>query len=99
ATLAQPVIINSAAQTLEIGAAGNLTMTGLDLVTNGTIKLDGGSLTDTAGIIIDTGATLTGKGLVTADTTLSGVGIVKASGGTLELGGNLTSSTTLFDVD
>ncbi len=56
-------------------------------------------MTDTSGTIIDTAATLVGKGLVTASTPLSGDGTVKASGGTLELGSDLSSSTTAFDVD
>ena len=93
-------MINNASQTLEIGALGALTMTGLDIVTNGTIKMDGGSLTDTSGIVIDTAATLIGKGLITAGTALSGDGTVKASGGTLELGSNLSALTpTVFDID
>ena len=54
--------------------------------------MDGGSLTDTSGLVIDTAATLIGKGLITAGTTLSGDGAVKASGGTLELGSNLTAA-------
>ncbi|HEY0422974.1 MAG TPA: Ig-like domain-containing protein [Rhodopila sp.] len=99
AIVGQPITINSAFQTLEIGALGTLTMTGLDIVTNGTIKMDGGMLADTAGIVIDTAATLTGFGLVAAGTTLSGDGIIKASGGMLELASDLTASTTLFDVD
>lgn len=99
AVLAQPIVINNALQTLEIGALGAVTITGLELVTNGTIKMDGGSLTDTSGTIIDTAATLVGKGLVTASTPLSGDGTVKASGGTLELGSDLSTSTTTFDVD
>src|ERR1700712_1256623 len=86
AIVGQPITINSAFQTLEIGALGPLTMTGLDIVTNGTIKMDGGMLADTAGIVIDTAATLTGFGLVAAGTTLSGDGIIKASGGMLGLG-------------
>src|SRR4029077_13198562 len=43
---------------------------------------------------------LIGKGLITADTALSGDGTVMASGGTLELGSNLTALLpTVFDVD
>ncbi len=99
AVLAQPIVINNALQTLEIGALGAVTMTGLEVVTNGTIRMDGGSLTDTSGTVIDTAATLVGKGLVTASTPLSGDGTVEASGGTLELGSDLSSSTTAFDVD
>ena len=45
ATVAQPIVINSASQTLEIGALGALTITGREIVTNGTIRMDGGTLT------------------------------------------------------
>jgi Ca2+-binding RTX toxin-like protein len=99
AALDQPVVINSALQTLEIGAAGALTMTGLDLVTNGTIRLDGGSIADTSGIVIDTAATLIGRGFVPVGTPLSGDGTVKASGGILRLGSALTTPNTNFAVD
>ena len=107
ATVAQPIVINSASQTLEIGALGALTIAGRDIITNGTIRMDGGTLNNiadaalTSGIVIDTAATLVGKGLITAGTTLWGDGIVKASGGTLELGSNLTAIafTTSFQID
>ena len=99
ASLGQPIVINNANQTLEVGALGALTMTGLDVVTNGTIKLDGGSLTDTRGHHHRHRRHADGKRPGHGRYGLSGDGIVKASGGTLELGSNLTSSTTLFDVD
>jgi Ca2+-binding RTX toxin-like protein len=99
AAVGQPLVINNAAQTLAIGATGALTLTGLQVVTNGTVRMDGGSLSDSSGLIIDTAATLTGKGLITASTAVSGDGVVKASGGVLELCSNLTASTTTFGVD
>ncbi|MEA2790189.1 MAG: large repetitive protein, partial [Acetobacteraceae bacterium] len=97
--LGQAIAINSALQTLEIGALGSLTMTGLESITKGSIKMDGGTLTDTSGIVIGAGATLTGNGRITAGTAVSGSGVVKASGGTLELGNDLTSTAIAFDID
>lgn len=100
AVVGQPIDIHSAAQTLEIGAHASLTLTGLELVTNGLILMDGGTLADATGLIVDTGATLAGQGLVTAGTPLSGDGAVIARGGVLELAQDLTSAlTTTFSVD
>ena len=99
ATVAQPIAMSSANQTLEIGAAGALTLTGLEIVGGGTIRMDGGTLTDVSGIGLNAPAVLVGKGTVTAGTVLSGDGTVKASGGTLELGAGLTATTMAFDVD
>jgi hypothetical protein len=82
--------ISSANQTVEIGAAGNLTLSSLvETMTNGTIKLDGGILTDTSGLTVGGGATLTGFGSAPV-VTLAG-GTVTQSGGTLS-----TSSITGF---
>ena len=65
--------------TLEIGAAAALTIgTGTNL-TSGTIQIDGGTLTDSLGLTIGSGATLIGSGTVSGP--LSGSGIVEASGG------------------
>ena len=49
ATSNTAIAISSANQTLEIGPSGNLTIGAAENITNGTIKLDGGSLTDTSG--------------------------------------------------
>ena len=67
ATSAATIAINNANQTLEIGPAGNLTINGNEFITNGTIKLDGGTLADKTGTTEDTftvgsGGTLTGFG-------------------------------------
>ena len=83
ATSSAAITINDTNQTLEVGAAGNLTITGAEKVTNGTIKLDGGTLTDSSGVTIGSGATFTGFGTVVS--TLAGSGTVTASGGTLKM--------------
>jgi hypothetical protein len=75
------IAINSASQTLEIGAAGSLTIGAAETVSAGHIQLDGGSLVDTSGLVL-TGATLSGKGTVSA--AVSGAGTITASGGLLE---------------
>jgi hypothetical protein len=94
---ASALTIGSANQTLEIGAAGSLTLSGAESITNGTIKLDGGSLSDSSVLTIGAGATLAGDGTVGATTTISGSGDIddNVSGGTLELEGALTGTTTL----
>jgi collagen type I/II/III/V/XI/XXIV/XXVII alpha len=87
------IAISSANQTLEIGAAGNLTINGAaaQSVTNGTIKLDGGRLADSSGIVLGSGTsagTLNGFGTVSAVITKGGSSasnIVEASGGKLIL--------------
>ena len=85
------IAISNVNQTLEIGTAGSLTITAAESITSGTIKLDGGTLIDAAGVTIGTGATLTGTGTVTAN--LSGAGTVTASGGPLDLTGNVSGPT------
>jgi hypothetical protein len=87
ATSAATIAINNANQTLEIGPAGNLTINGNEFITNGTIKLDGGTLADKTGSTEDTftvgsGGTLTGFGIAPNDTTLAG-GTISQSGGAL----------------
>jgi hypothetical protein len=75
------------------GAAGNLTINAAESITKGTIQLDGGTLTDTAGITVGSLAVLIGKGKVAAP--LSGSGTVTASGGTLDLTGTVSSGLVL----
>jgi hypothetical protein len=90
ATSANPITINNAAQTLEVGPSGKFTINGgNESITNGTIQLAGGSLTDTGGITLNnTSAKLTGFGTVTTGTTTStdfdGTGAVTATGGVLD---------------
>ena len=50
----------------------------------------GGTLTDSAGLSIGSGGTLTGSGVVVGD--ISGGGTIKATGGLLNIGGNLTAA-------
>ena len=47
ATANAPIAISNVNQTLEIGAAGDLTINAAESITNGKIKLDGGSITET----------------------------------------------------
>jgi hypothetical protein len=92
ATSATAIDITAHNQTLEIGAAGNLTVGAGETVNGGTIQLDGGTLTDATGISFGgTGGNglLIGSGTVSA-TLLQGAtntGTITASGGTLDLTG------------
>jgi Hint domain len=87
------IAITSANQTLEVGAAGALTIGAGESVISGVIKLDGGTLTDASGISFGSGATngtLNGFGVVAANLTRIGSGAfdtITASGGTLEVTG------------
>ena len=67
-------------------------MSGVESITGGTIKLDGGSATiaDPFGITIGSGAALTGAGNVNAN--LNGAGTVTANGGTLNLNGAVSGA-------
>ena len=96
ATTAAPIAISVGSQTLEIGSAGNLTITGgAESIALGTIKLDGGSLTDSSVVTVTSG-TLTGFGTIAAITALSGTAprIVNASGGTLDLTGTVDTASS-----
>ena len=75
------IAFSSANQTLEIGAAANLTIGTAETVSYGHVQLDGGTLTD-SGVTLANGATLNGYGVVAA--TLSGGGTITATGGTLD---------------
>ncbi|WGD54678.1 Ig-like domain-containing protein [Bradyrhizobium sp. CB1650] len=91
------ISISSANQTLEIGATGGLTLTAAESITDGKIKLDGGTLTDASGLTIDSGASLVGKGTVAAP--VNGTGTITANGGTLEFTGAVDStSATSFHI-
>ena len=98
--------LHSANQTVEIGAAGNLTLSFLETVSDGTIKLDGGTLNATAGLdgsltkvsgLGGIGVTLIGKGVVNG--AISGSGVVEGQGGVLTVSNNVTSSTILLEAD
>ena len=53
---AAAITINNANQTLEIGAAGSLTLSAAESITNGKIQLDGGTLTDASSVTLGAGA-------------------------------------------
>ena len=90
--------IHSSNQTVEIGAAGNLTLTFFETMTNGTIKLDGGTLNATTdGLIVGSGAKVFGQGVVNG--AISGSGVVEGQGGVLTVSNNVTSSTILLEAD
>src|SRR6266567_1977988 len=84
------IAIGSSNQTLEIGAAGNLTINAAETITGGKIQLDGGTLTDAFGINFGTGGTLSGYGVLSA--TLSGGGTITTNGGILEFKNAVDSS-------
>ena len=100
------ITINNANQTLEVGATGALTISAAQNVTGGTIKLDGGNLTDSNGVSFGTTTseigTLSGFGTVTGALTRSGTGTadtVTASGGTLTLAAAVGANSGLvFDI-
>ncbi len=79
-----PISIDNANQTLQIGAGAHVTITGAESITNGTITLSGGTLVDDRdGLTIGSGATLSGFGTA-GDVTLAG-GTITQSTGTLTL--------------
>lgn len=94
ATTASAILFSSINQTLEIGAAGSLTIGAAETISNGNIQLDGGTLTDTdvSGITFGSGATLSGNGTLFA--ALSGGGTITANGGTLEFKNAVDSSAS-----
>jgi hypothetical protein len=104
ATASSAVAISNANQTLEIGAAGSLTITPAESITAGTIQIDGNlaRLKDANGITLGTGSILIGSGQITSGAgntaLLSGSGIVEASGGTLDLIKNIGSTTLNFEI-
>ena len=97
ASAVSPIGIGTTSQTLEVGSAGALTIQSAEVVNSGTVKLDGGALTDTAGITVGSGATLIGFGKVTG--VIAGSGAVRADGGVLNLLSNITSTGTTFQID
>ncbi|MGY4509011.1 Hint domain-containing protein [Bradyrhizobium sp. USDA 3650] len=93
------ITINNVNQTLEVGASGSLSISGAQGITNGTILLAGGTLTDTSGLTVGAGAKLTGFGTVGTGTTVNGTGTITASGGVLEFKGAVdTTSSSIFHV-
>ena len=97
ASAASAIAIFSAAQTLEVGAGGSLTIGAAENITNGKIVLSGGTLTDASGLTIGASAALSGFGTVAANIA-AGSGSITASGGTLLLSGTVAGGNT-FTVD
>lgn len=104
ATSSSAISLTSANQTLEIGAAGNLTIntsgggsSSEQDVSASHIVLDGGSLTVAHGLYLHANASLTGFGVVDAGTTngfvTSTSPTITASGGTLEFKSAVDPST------
>ena len=84
------IIIDNVNQTLEIGPLGALSLSGPQNVTNGTIQMAGGLLTDTSEISFGTNTasgSLSGFGTVTSALTTSGSGTANMI---TAIGGNLT---------
>ena len=71
------ITINNVNQTLEVGPSGSLSMGATENVTNGTILMAGGLLTDASGVSLGNGTSngaLSGFGTVAANLTRSGSG-------------------------
>ena len=94
-------VMTSANQKLEIGATATVFIEIAQTVIAGTIELDGGNLTDAAGIFLGdnaTAGTILGAGTILAPILTGGSAsgnIVTASGGTLSLLGSIGSGVTL----
>jgi fibronectin-binding autotransporter adhesin len=81
-------------QTLEIGSQGALTITAQERNTAGTLKLDGGTISDQYGIQNGANVTITGFGTINADLVSFGLNgaAMHATGGVLIINGDLSSS-------
>ena len=94
------ISVNNANQILEIGPNGSVTITAAENISNGTLQMAGGTLTDGSGIILGPSratGTLTGFGTVNANLSPSGSGTpeILATGGTLDLSGTVASGLVL----
>jgi hypothetical protein len=95
ATAAAAIALSASTETLEVGSGGALTISAAELVNGGTIQMAGSSatLTDSAGLTINSSGVLTGFGVVNPTIgTGDGTGTIVASGGTLDLVANLASN-------
>ena len=96
------ISITNANQTLDIGASGALTLGAIENAYDGDILLDGGTLTDSSGITLGNSArtdngSISGWGKIVANIDQVGAGTantITASGGTLEIDGNVGTSGT-----
>jgi hypothetical protein len=94
ATTANSLGLIDVNQVLEIGPSGSLTITAAESDTAGTIKLEGGTLTDAQGFSTGNYSTITGFGTIngTEYGLLYGRGAaIHATGGTLTLNGDIYS--------
>ncbi len=105
-TSSAAITINNSNQTLEIGSQGTLAIGAAQNVTNGTILIAGGNLTDTSGLSFGTqksNGSLSGSGTVTGALTRSGTGTadsLTATGGTLTLSTAIGANSGLvFAID
>jgi len=98
-TSVDAIALTGANQTLEVGQTGSLAILRAEEAHRGTIQLDGGTLTDSSGIKLDSPATLIGSGNV--DAVVNGPGTVKAEGGTLtfDQGVDLQGGVGQFNID
>ena len=89
------ITINNVNQTLEVGPSGTVALGATQNVTNGTILMAGGTLTDLSGISFGTNSSrgsLSGFGTVTGALTRSGTGTANTITAS---DGNLTLTTTI----
>jgi hypothetical protein len=99
--------LHSVNQTVDIGTTGSLALSFLETVSNGTIKLDGGTLNANGGLVgsLDKtngvpgiGVTLIGQGIVNGGT-ISGSGVVEGEGGILTVNNTITSNSIRLEAD
>lgn len=96
-TSGSAIALSSSTQKLEIGTTAAVTINQQEVVSGGILQLDGGSLTDSSGLVINSG-TVTGIG--TINPAISGTGgTIIATGGTLDLVANLGSLSQVIDID
>jgi hypothetical protein len=69
----------------------------MSLNANAAVTLAGGGICDNGGLMVATGATLTGSGSICADGSISGEGTITASGGLLEIESGLSNLTLAID--
>jgi Hint domain len=99
ATAAGAVAISSATQTLQIGSGGVVTLGALESITNGTILMSGGSLSDSAKATLGTSSTLTGFGTFNPIFTGTNTGTVDGKGGVLDLTANIAVTGIAYKID
>ena len=80
ASINTPITLDDSSQILEIAASGSLNiLDGIQSVTNATIQLDGGQLSDVHGIVLTSGQIVGAGSISTTGTSFEGGGKVTAS--------------------